>query len=85
MSKSSKSYWQKMSVNNERDRGIVKSWFAPMCDDLTAESAEILCDMDTDREKKLRAVMVDSEGKKHVATRTLGGKTFVVTISAMGA
>ena len=47
----------------------------------TPESAEILCDKQTDREKKLRAVMVDADGVKHIATRTLGGKTFTISIA----
>lgn len=77
----SKSYWQKMSVRTDRDREIVKSWFAGSCDGMTAESAEILCDKETDREKKLRAVMIDEEGTKYLVTRTLGKKTFSVTLT----
>lgn len=75
----SKSYWQTMSVRTDADRRAVKAWFAPVCNDMTPESAEVLCDKATDREKKARAVMVDADGVKHIATRSLG-KTFYIDI-----
>lgn len=80
MSSMTKSYWQRMSVRTDGDRQAVKSWFSPLCDDMTPESAEVLCDKQTDREKKARAMMVDADGVKHIATRTLGGKTFSIAI-----
>lgn len=74
-----KSYWQSMACRTERDRIALKSWFSPLADDLTPESAEGLFDIATDREKKLRVIMTDREGGKHVFTRTFGGKTVTVT------
>ena len=76
----SKSYWLDVYIGTPNAKAAVKSWFAPLCDDMTPESAEILCDKITDREKKLRAVMVDKDGKRRTATRTKGGKTFSVTL-----
>lgn len=67
-----KSYWQKMGCRTERDKIAIKSWFDPFADDLTPESADILCDIETDREKKLRVVMVDADGAKFRLTRTIG-------------
>lgn len=76
----SKSYWQKMACSTARDRRAVKSWFGFVCEDMTPESAEILCDIETDREKKLRAIMIDKDGRRRRATRTLGGKTFTIKL-----
>lgn len=70
-----KSYWMGVSTDNDRDKANVKSWFSPLCDKMTVESAEIMCDVATDREKKIRAVMVDENGKRRIAIRskTKGG------------
>lgn len=78
-----KSYWQRMGCRTERDKIALKSWFAPFADDMTPESAEGLFDIATDREKKLRAIMVDGEGGKHAFTRTFGGKTVAVTVKRL--
>ena len=67
-----KSYWQKMACSTDYDRAALKSWFDPWAEDLTPESAEILCDIETDREKKLRVIMVDKTGAKFRLTRTTG-------------
>jgi len=48
---------------------------------MTVESAEILCDCETDREKKIRAVMVDESGKRHIAVRTKG-RNFSISLKA---
>ena len=82
MSRPKKSYWQKASVTTERDKAAVKSWFAPLCNDMTPESAEILIEIATDREKKIRALMVDAKGKKVIAERTRGGRTFSISLKA---
>jgi len=74
-----KSYWQSASVNGEKSKEAVKSWFGPLCEDLTPYKAEILCDIETDREKKIRAFMSDAEGKCYQLERTLGGRTFSVS------
>lgn len=64
-----KSYWQSMSVSTERSRNAVKSWFAPLSDDCTPHKAEVLCDIQTDREIKARAFMRDDAGKEFVFER----------------
>ncbi len=67
-----KSYWQKMSCEGRRAQDAALSWFSPLSDGMTVVSADILCDIETDKEKKIRAVMVDADGKKLSFTRTLG-------------
>jgi len=76
---SGKSYWQSAYIGNDSSKDAVKSWFAPMCDGMTPYKAEILCDIETDREKKARAFMTDPDGKRYQFERTLGGKTFSIT------
>jgi hypothetical protein len=75
----SKSYWQSAYIGDDRAKDAVKSWFAPMCDGMTPYKAEILCDIETDREKKARAFMTDANGKSYQFERTLGGKTFSIS------
>lgn len=67
-----KSTWMGVSVEGERSQRAVLSWFAPLCEGMTVEKAEILCDNETDQEKKIRAFVVDKNGKRHVAIRTKG-------------
>lgn len=74
-----KSYWQNAYVGNDRSKEAVRSWFGPLCDGMTPYKAEILCDIDTDREKKIRAFMTDADNKHYQFERTLGGKTFSVS------
>lgn len=69
-----KSYWQSVAVESARSREAVKSWFMPLCEGMTPYKAEILCDIETDREKKIRAFMTDAEGAKFVFQRTKGRK-----------
>lgn len=76
----SKSYWQKMSVRTAGDQKAIKSYFHGFCDDMTVESAEVLCDKETDCEKKLRAVMVDVDGTKRVATLSRNKRENVVKL-----
>lgn len=76
-----KSYWMGVSTDGEKSKAAVRSWFSPLCDKMTVESAEILCDVETDREKKIRAVMVDENGKRHIATRTKG-RTYSISLKA---
>lgn len=75
----SKSYWQSASVDSERSKDAVKSWFGTMCEGMTPYKAEILCDIQTDREKKIRAFMTDTDSRRYQFERTLGGKTFSIT------
>ena len=67
-----KSYWMGVCTDTDHHKIAVRSWFSPLCDEMTVVSAEILCDAETDREKKIRAVMMDAGGKRHIATRTNG-------------
>lgn len=73
-----KSEWQGMCCTTERDKSVVKSWFTPLCDEMEPISCDVLCDLVTDRSKKVRSVMVEKNGKRVLATRTLGGKTFSI-------
>lgn len=74
-----KSYWQAAYIGDEGAKESVKSWFGQLCEGLTPYKAEILCDVTTDREKKIRAFMTDSDNKRYQLERTLGGKTFSVS------
>lgn len=76
-----KSYWMVVHTGTDSAKANVRSWFSPLCDKMTVESAEILCDVETDREKKIRAVMVDAAGKRHIATRTKG-RTYSISLKA---
>lgn len=67
-----KSYWQAMVVEGDRAQAAIRAWFAPLSEDMTAYKAEVLCDVKTDREKKLRAFMKDPQGKKFRFERTAG-------------
>lgn len=73
-----KSYWQDVFVGDHKSRAAVKSWFSPLCDGMTPYKAEILCDTQTDAEKKIRAFMTDIQGAKFKFERTKG-KTFSVS------
>lgn len=77
-----KSYWMGVACSSDRQKANVRSWFSPLCDKMTVESAEILCDIETDREKKIRAVVVDESGKRHIAERTRGGRKFSISLKA---
>lgn len=67
-----KSYWMGVSTDTDRDKIAVRSWFSPLGDEMEVISAEILCDIETDREKKIRAIMQDNEGNRYVLSRTAG-------------
>jgi hypothetical protein len=74
-----KSYWQTVSTDSERSKAAALSWVSPLCDGMTVEKAEILCDIKTDREKKIKVIARDTDGTRFLATRTLGRKTYSVT------
>lgn len=74
-----RSTWMSVVCDSDHHRAAVKSWFSPLCDDMTPEKAEILVDNETDQEKKVRALMVDGDGTRHLATRTRG-KTFSIAL-----
>ncbi|BEV44376.1 hypothetical protein [Afipia carboxidovorans] len=73
------SYWQEVYIGSPGAQENVKSWFAPMCDGMTLYKAELLCDIETDREKKIRAFMTDPDGRNYQFERTRGGKKFSIT------
>ncbi len=77
-----KSYWQTVSLDSERSRAATLSWFKPLSDGMTPYKAEILCDIETDDEKKIRAfVRRDDDGRHFKLERTLGGKRYSMTRS----
>jgi len=80
-----RSYWQSLSLESEDAKVVCKSWFAPMCEGMTPYKAEILFDVTTDKEKKLRAFMIDGDNKHYKFERTLGGKTFSISRKPMEA
>lgn len=80
----SKSYWQKMHIGGAKSQAAVKSWFGMCVDESdTVREAEILCDKETDREKKIRAVVAASDGATFRLERTLGGKQFTIKRSLL--
>lgn len=74
-----KSYWQSASVDGPRSQESIKSWFGDFAEGMTAYKAEILCDVETDQEKKIRAFMTDATGRRYQFERTLGNKTFSIS------
>lgn len=75
-----KSYWQSMVCDGPRSHEAIKSWLSPMCDDMTPLKAEVLCDIATDKEKKLRVTLQDKSGKKLLAIRTFGKRSSSITL-----
>jgi len=75
-----KSYWTGVSLHSEASKDALRSWFTPLADDMEPYKGEILCDVDTDREKKLRAFMTDKDGKHYQFTRTRGYGRYTVTM-----
>lgn len=78
MARPPKSYWQSAYVGSDRAKDAVRSWFMPLCEGMTPYKAEILCDIETDREKKIRAFMTDGRGAKFKFERTRG-RTFSIS------
>lgn len=78
-----KSYWQEGYLGDASSKAAVKSWFGTLCEGMIPYKAEILCDVATDREKKIRAFMTNEEGKNFQFERTLGGKTFSITMKPL--
>lgn len=74
-----RSYWQSVYIGDDRSCEAVRSWFAPLCDGMTVQKAEILCDIETDKEKKIRADVLDAEGKRWRVERTRG-RNFTISM-----
>jgi len=81
----SKSYWSGVSCDSDRDRKALLSWFSPLCDDMTPIKAEILCDLETDREKKLRVLMRRPTGEEQWAIRSRTKSGHTITLKRTGA
>lgn len=77
-----KAYWSPVCCTTDRDKANIKSWFGFMCADMTPEKAEILCDIETDKEKKIRVLMVDKEGKRRWAIRAKTSRGVTITLKA---
>lgn len=78
-----KTYWQSCVVRDDASKAAIKTWFAPLADKMIPYQADILCDVETDRELKLRAYMADERGQKYAFTRTRGGRTFTMTMQPL--
>lgn len=76
-----RSQWTKIWCGSPETKAAALSWFHPVCDGMTPEDVEILCDVETDREKKIRAVMVDEHGMRRLAIRTLGKKQYTIRLT----
>jgi hypothetical protein len=74
-----KSYWQSVFIGSDNAKEAVKSWFMPLCEGMTPYEADILCDIETDREKKIRARMIDAQGKRRLFERTRG-RNFTISV-----
>lgn len=79
----SKSYWTDCVVEGDRFKDAIKAWFAPMCDNMVPYKAEILCDIETDAEKKLRAFMTDKDGTRYRFVRTRTVKGFTISMKRL--
>lgn len=77
-----KSYWSPVASDGERHQRAILSWFGVLCEGMAVEKAEILCDMETDREKKIRAFVVDKDGKRRVAVRAKNKGGYTISLSA---
>lgn len=74
-----KSEWVPASCE-EVSHPAIRSWFSPLCDDMTPTEAAILVDYVTDREKKIRALMIDKDGKKFWAIRSKNKGGYSITL-----
>ncbi len=78
-----KSQWTEIWCGSPESRAAALSWFQPVCDGMTPEKVEILCDIETDREKKIRGIMVDDKGVRRMATRTLGTRQYTISLKPL--
>ena len=82
MPRQSKSYWCGICCSNERDKAAILSWFSPLCDNMVPEDCEVLCNEVTEVTKKMRATMIDKDGRKLIALRTFG-KQFSIKLTPL--
>lgn len=78
-----KSYWQSMISDSDRAKDAIKSWFSPLADDMTPYKAEVLCDIETDAERKLRMFATDKNGHAYVLVRTKTVKGFNLSMKRL--
>jgi hypothetical protein len=74
MAKEAKTYWQDVVCDGERSKAACLSWFDPLGDGMTPHKAEMLCDVATERSKKMRVFAKDAEGNEYKLERTFGRK-----------
>ena len=79
-----KSYWQTMSLHSDGAKEACKSWFGPLSEGMTPYKCEVLCDIETDAEKKIRAFMTDTAGARFKLERTRG-RNYSVSIKPVAA
>lgn len=78
-----KTYWQSCVSDNDAAKDAIKSWFSPLSEDMTPYQADILCDIETDVEKKLRAFMTNASGKKFEFTRARHGRDVTISMKPL--
>lgn len=78
-----KSYWTDCFIDSPRAQEAVKSWFGRLAEGLTITKAEILADVETDAEKKLRIFGVNAEGKQFRLIRVRTVRGFSLAIKAL--
>lgn len=79
-----KSYWTECSSESDRSKEAIRSWFMPLAADMTPYKAEILCDIETDEEKKLRAFMRDASGQAYQLVRSRTARGFTLSMKKIG-
>jgi hypothetical protein len=79
----SKSYWQDCFIHSPGAQSAVKSWFSPLLDDMTITKAELLCDIETDAEKKMRVFANTPEGRKYRLIRARTVRGFTIAMKAL--
>jgi hypothetical protein len=75
-----KSYWQRCVSDTPGAQDAIRSWFSPLSEGMTPYQADILCDIETDAEKKFRAFMTDARGKKFEFTRSRHGRDVAISM-----
>lgn len=75
-----RSYWQSMVSDTDQARDAIRAWFAPLSIGMTPHKAEVLCDIETDAERKLRAFMTDQDGQIYQFTRARTARGFTMTM-----
>lgn len=75
-----KSYWTPVACDSEGNKRAISSWFSPLCNGMEPIKADILCDIETDREKKIRVLMRQPDGTERLAIRSKRKGGFTITL-----